>query len=194
MTGGDGRLIDPPRRIPLWLRPGLWLTKRITGKDPLPARLLAHAPKLAAGYGVFELLAAHAPKDLDARSLAAARIVASVVGGCPFCIDMNAATWKEAGLSPDELRLLLDEGADTSGLGAREHLAAVYARALSQTPVVVDDALRASLTSTFSPREIVVLAATVAQVNAWTRFNQGLGVPAAGFFDESACPVRLPAP
>jgi hypothetical protein len=31
---------------------------------------------------------------------------------------------------------------------------------------------------------------TIAQVNFWSRFGQGLGVPAAGFFDESACPVR----
>jgi len=28
-------------------------------------------------------------------------------------------------------------------------------------------------------------------VNYWARFNQGLGVPSAGFFDESVC--KLPA-
>jgi hypothetical protein len=27
-------------------------------------------------------------------------------------------------------------------------------------------------------------------VNFWSRFNQGLGVPAAGFFDERACAVE----
>jgi hypothetical protein len=42
----------------------------------------------------------------------------------------------------------------------------------------------------FSPKEVVVLAVAIAQVNFWTRFNQGLEVPAAGFFDESVC--RLP--
>ena len=38
--------------------------------------------------------------------------------------------------------------------------------------------------------EVVVLATTGrAQVNDCARFNQGLGVPAAGFFDESVCPL-----
>ena len=63
-------------------------------------------------------------------------------------------------------------------------------------PVEVDPALVAELTSRFSAREVVVLASTIAQVNFWTRFNQGLGVPAAGFFDERACalPERFRAP
>jgi alkylhydroperoxidase family enzyme len=50
--------------------------------------------------------------------------------------------------------------------------------------------LLVALKEHFSAREIVVLATTIAQVNFWSRFNQGLGVPAAGFFDETACPVR----
>ncbi|MFO0592880.1 MAG: carboxymuconolactone decarboxylase family protein [Polyangiaceae bacterium] len=137
-----------------------------------------------------ELSAAGAPGDLEARTLAVARIVASAVAGCPFCIDMNAATWKRAGLSPEELDCLLDvdEGA-WAGLGARECAAARYAKALSRTPVSLDEALSAEMRERFSPKEIVVLAATIAQVNYWSRFNQGLGVPAAGFFDESACRV-----
>jgi AhpD family alkylhydroperoxidase len=184
-------LIEPPASVPFWLRPGLWITKKITGKDPLPARLLTHAPKMAVAMGIYELLAAHGPGDLDSRTLAVARIVASRVAGCPFCVDMNAASWKEAGLAPEELALLFSDDAVLDPLGAREAAAARYACALSATPVVLDAALGAALTSLFSPRELVVLAATIAQVNAWSRFNQGLGVPAAGFFDERACPVPL---
>lgn len=186
-------LVPPPARVPLWLRPGLWLARRMTGKDPLPGRLLAHAPKAALGFGIFELLAAHAPRDLDARTLAAARITSSAVAGCPFCIDMNAATWRDAGLNAAELALLLDVARDPTSLGARESVAVKYARALTNTPVIVDAGLAAELTTTFTPREIVVLAATIAQVNTWARFNHGLGVPAAGFFDETTCPVRLPS-
>jgi AhpD family alkylhydroperoxidase len=169
----------------------IWIAARITGKDPLPARLLAHFPKGAVGAGALEAAAAGAPGDLDGRSLATARIVASAVAGCPFCVDMNAATWKRAGLSPAELRALVDlEDAAWPALGAREHAAARYAAALSRTPVEIDDELVADLRARFSPRELVVLASTIAQVNYWSRFNQGLGVPAAGFFDESACPAR----
>ena len=186
MTG----FVAPPAKSPWYLRPGLWLARRITGKDPLPGRLLTHFPKAALGVGLFELTAASAPRNLDARCLAIVRIVASTVGGCPFCVDMNAATWRKAGLTVVELQGLLD-GKLAASLTPREHAAGVYAEALSQTPVVVDAALQATLLAQFSQREIVVLAVTAAQVNFWTRFNQGLGVPAAGFFDESVC--KLPS-
>ena len=182
-------LIPVPPRVPWYLRPALWVTKRITGKDPLPARLLAWFPKGAFGAGVFEATAAGGG-DLDTRLLAVARIVSSRVAGCPFCLDMNAATWKRAGLTDNELRLLVRDDADLSVLGAREALAAKYAHALSVTPVVVDAALVAELTAQFSPKEVVVLATTIAQVNYWSRFNQGLGVPSAGFFDESVCKLQ----
>ncbi len=186
--------VDPPRRAPWYLRPGLWLARRITGKDPLPGRLLTHFPKAAFGVGIFELTAA-STRNLDARCLAIVRIVASVVGGCPFCVDMNAATWQRAGLTVAELEGVLQSSGATSEpwpttLTPRERIAAKYAAALSQTPVVVSAALQAELVAAFSQREIVVLAVTAAQVNFWTRFNQGLGVPAAGFFDESVC--KLP--
>ena len=187
-------LIPPPARVPWYLRPMLWVTRRITGKDPLPARLLTWFPKGAVGAGLFELTAAGAPGDLDGRCLAIARIVASMVSGCPFCIDMNAATWKRAGLREDELAGLFstDLGdARFEGLGVREAAAARFAVALSETPVVVSDELGSTLTRTFTAREVVVLATTIAQVNYWSRFNQGLGVPTAGFFDERVC--RLPS-
>jgi AhpD family alkylhydroperoxidase len=169
----------------------LWLARRLTGKDPLPARLLAWFPRGAVGVGLFELTAASAPGDLDGRTLAVARIVASAVSGCPFCVDMNAATWRRAGLTAPELPVLFgDDEAAYEALGAREAVAAAYARALSSTPVVLAPALQARLRQHFTPRELVVLATTIAQVNYWTRFNQGLRVPAAGFYDEGAC--RLP--
>jgi AhpD family alkylhydroperoxidase len=187
-------IIPSPSHIPWYLRPMLWVTRRMTGKDPLPARLLTYFPKGALGAGVFELAAAGAPGDLDGRSLAVARIVASAVSGCPFCVDMNAATWKRAGLRAEELAVLFGEDeAAYASLGSREDVAARYAKALSLTPVVLAPELVVALNEVFTPREVVVLATTVAQVNYWTRFNQGLGVPAAGFFDESVCrqPERL---
>ncbi len=171
----------------------LWVTRLITGKDPLPARLLTHFPKGAVGAGVFELTAA-GPESLDARCLAVARVVASAVAGCPFCVDMNAATWRRSGLNAGDLAVLFaDDERAYDTLGPKEAAAARYAKALSLTPVVLSPELKEALHARFSPRETVVLAATIAQVNFWSRFNQGLGVPAAGFFDESVCalPERL---
>ncbi len=186
--------VAPPSHVPWFLRPMLWVTRRVTGKDPLPARLLSWFPKGAVGAGLFELTAAGAPRDLDARSLAIARIVASAVSACPFCVDMNAATWRRAGLRADELAVLLgDDASRYASLGAREAVAAAYARALSLTPVEMTSALITSLKLHFAPKEIVVLATTIAQVNYWARLNQGLGVPSAGFYDDGACkiPERL---
>jgi AhpD family alkylhydroperoxidase len=187
-------VVTPPKRVPLLLRPAMFLAEKLTGKEALPGRLLAHFPKGAVGAGVLEAAAA-GPSDLEApdgaRVLAVARITASAVAGCPFCVDMNAATWKRAGLTPDELQALLarDEEA-TARLEPRAATAAAYATALSSTPVVLAEALVARLRAHFSAHEIVVLAATIASVNFWSRFNQGLGVPAAGFFDERACAVE----
>ncbi len=180
-------LVDLPRRIRWYLRPGLWIAARIAGREPVPARLLAHAPKLAVGAGVFEALAA-GPAELERRLLAVARIAASVACGCPFCVDMNAATWKRAGLAPGELEALLNER-PVGFLGYRDRLAAEYARVLSRTPIALDADLSEALVATFDAREMVVLAATIAQVIYWSRFNQGLGVPSAGFFDPAACKV-----
>ncbi len=184
-------LISPPARVPWFLRPMLWLAKKITGKDPLPGRLLAWFPKGAVGAGVFELAAA-GKGDLEPRVLTVARVAASVTSGCPFCLDMNAGTWQRNGLKAGELPgLFALEEAALERLGEREAWAARYAVALSRTPVELSEPLRAGLTRVFTPRETVVLAATIAQVNFWARLNQGLGVPAAGFFDESVC--KLPA-
>ena len=47
----------------------------------------------------------------------------------------------------------------------------------------MDPALLRDLLKTFSERELVVLASTIAQVNFWARLVQGLGVPPAGFSD-----------
>jgi AhpD family alkylhydroperoxidase len=182
MSTFAGVLVEAPRRPPWYLAPFLWLTRTMTGKDPLPARLLTWFPKGAIGAGVFEVTAAGAPTDLDGRTLAVARIVSSAVAGCPFCLDMNAATYQRAGLSLADLQAAASLDANRwNALGPRESTAARYARALSMTPVELDEALAAELKATFDSRELVVLASTIAQVNFWSRFNQGLGVPSAGF-------------
>lgn len=181
-------LVAPPDHVPLLLRPALWLAKRMTGKDPLPARLLGWFPKGAFGAGVLEVTAPHGPRDLDSRLLAISRIVASVTAGCPFCLDMNAAGHVGAGLSRAEVDALIARDRDVwSAWAPRERLAAEYAVALSSTPVVLTSALKSELVAAFSAREMVVLAQTIAQVNFWSRFNQGLDVPSAGFWDDAAC-------
>lgn len=171
-------------RVPWFLRPLLWVTRLVTKKDPLPARLLTLFPRAALGVGPFEALTA-GPADLSGRVLSVARLTASRVGGCPFCLDLNAAAFARNGLATEELPAVF--AGDFSKLSRREATAGRLAVALSSTPVVLDEALRRDLLTHFELRERVVLAHTIAQVNYWTRFNQAFDVPAAGFFDESLC-------
>lgn len=193
-----GPPLEAPRTIPLLLRPALWIARRMTGKDPLPARLLSHFPKAALAGGLLEVLSAHAPKDLDARTLKLARLTASVISGCPFCIDMNASEHEQAGVSRGELALLVRRDIDAlvaSFESERDRVVVELARAMSVTPVRADAVLRERLRAVFEPKAIVTLSTAIAQVNYWARLNQALGVPAAGFFfrEGDRCEALPPA-
>lgn len=96
-------LISPPKRIPLWLRLGLWITKRVTKKELLPPRLLAWYPKAAFSSGVMEALVAHSDRNLSARILKLVSMQASFSAGCPFCIDMNSQRFAEYQINSNEL-------------------------------------------------------------------------------------------
>jgi len=184
--------IDPPRRMPLVLRFGTWIAERRTGKPMLVARLLAWYPKAAIGAGVMESLVADEDGKATARLLKLVRMQVSFMASCPFCIDMNSAEYADSGISRDEVEALQRrrELGDVSSLSREETVALRYARALTSTPIAMDSELLAELLDTFSERELVVLASTIAQVNFWTRMIQGLGVPPAGF-SETCRALRL---
>ncbi len=179
--------IPAPRRPNLLLRLGVSFSERSVGKRLDPARLLTWYPKAAIGFGVMEALVAHHDGRLDARLLQVVRLVASLAPGCPFCIDLNGMGRERNRLTDDEVRALarLAGGADAAwpdSLSPLERLAARYAAVLSATPVEPDEIL-VEVTTTFTPREVVVLATTIAQVNAWARLIRGLGILPAGFSD-----------
>lgn len=181
----SGAFIEPPPRTPLFLRLGIWIAERVTGKRMLPARLLAWYPRAALGAGVLEATVAHRDGRIDRRVLKLVRLAASFETACPFCVDMNAHGHREVGITDDELRALrerLDPEA-IPGLSALEQLAVRYARLTSATPLRFDPDFVARLRAQFDERELVVLATTAAQVNYWARLNEALGVPPAGFGD-----------
>ncbi len=64
--------------------------------------------------------------------------------------------------------------------GPRERAALAYARHITATPLKFPPEVIAEVRRHFAEREIVILAATAAQVNYWTRLIQALGVPPAG--------------
>lgn len=189
-------LVDEPRRLPLLLRVGVNISERVTGRRMVPARLLARAPRLAVGMGVLEALVEH--RRPSPRVLRLVRLTASLTVGCAFCLDMNWHGFSADGLSDADLAVLRWVGASSGvvtdeELAARtptwsdaERLAVRYAHGLSLTPATVDVGVVEGLKASFGDDDVVRLAATVAQVNLWARFNVGLGVPPAGFTDVCA--------
>lgn len=182
--------INPPPKYPLFLRLGIWISHRVTGKDLLPARLLAWYPKAAIGSGVLESLVAHGKKDLNPRILQLVRMQVSVAVSCPFCMDMNSFEYEQHAITAPEISALQGEidPETVPTFSAQEKLALQYARMLSQTPLMVPAEFGLTLTRHFTEREIVILASTIAQVNYWARLIQGVGIPPAGFSEN--CPLR----
>ena len=179
-------LISPPKNIPLWLRIGLSITKRVTGKDLLPPHLLAWYPKAAFSSGIMEAMVAHQDGELSARMLKLVRMQASFSAACPFCIDMNSHKFTQFQITQDELAAIqgLTPVSAVETFSEREKIALEYARTISSTPLKFSPGLMQRVKENFNEREIVILASTAAQVNYWARLIQALGVPPAGFMEE----------
>ena len=182
--------IAPPKNIPFYLKIGIWISKKVTGRDLLPAKLLAWYPKAAIGSGIMEALVAHKDGKLDKRILKIVRLRTSFSVACPFCIDMNSYDYDQFGITPQEIAALQGriKFADVNTFSVREIIAMEYAVLISSVPLLFSQYFVDNLKSNFTEREIVILASTVAQVNYWARLLQALGVPPAGFSDH--CDIR----
>jgi len=186
----NNAFIQPPKRIPFYIKIGIGISKRITKKDLLAPKLLAWYPKVAISSGVLESLIAHGNKDLNERVLKLIRIQSSLSVGCPFCIDMNSFEYEKSGISEEEMQGMTGgiEIDKIQSFSAKERLAIKYAKLISQTPVNITAEFMEKVKSEFSEREIVILSSTAAQVNYWARMLIALGVPPAGFSDK--CDLR----
>lgn len=56
-----------------------------------------------------------------------------------------------------------------------------YAEALTATPATVDDDLRDRMSQSFTPKQLVELAQSIAWENARARFNRGFDVQPDGY-------------
>jgi alkylhydroperoxidase family enzyme len=171
--------INPPERIPFYLKFGIWIAQKVTGRELLPAKILAWYPQAALGSGALEALVAHHDGKLDERILKIVRIQASHSAACPFCIDMNSSNYQETQITQDEMMVLQGKKPlkEVVTFSEREQLAIQYAMRITQTPLQFPLIFIEELKRCFSEREIVVLATTAAQVNYWARLNQALGIP-----------------
>ena len=173
--------INPPPRLPVWLRLGLWYARRQAGADLLIARLLAWYPRAALSSGMMEALVAHPEGRLTERLLKLVRMQVSYAAACPFCIAWNGQAPERWAITEAEIAALrgLQPLEAVPTFSELERLALTYARLISQTPLRFPPEFVAELKARCSEREIVILAATAAQVNYWTRLIQALGAPPA---------------
>jgi alkylhydroperoxidase family enzyme len=175
--------IAPPQHIPFYLKIGIWISKKVTGRDLLPAKLLAWYPKAAISSGIMEALVAHHDSTLNKRLLKLVRLQTSFTAACPFCIDMNSHEYAQYGITTDEILALQGriEMEAVKTFSPREKIAMEYAQLISRSPLSFPQSFIERLKANFTEREIVILASTAAQVNYWARLLQALGVPPAGF-------------
>jgi hypothetical protein len=75
--------IDPPKKIPFFLKIGIWIARRKTKKEMLPARILSWYPKAAISSGIMESFAAHDDKTPGKRLLKLIRMQTSFIVSCP---------------------------------------------------------------------------------------------------------------
>jgi alkylhydroperoxidase family enzyme len=175
--------IKPPKKISLFLKIGIAISRKITKKDLLVPKLLAWYPKAAISSSILEAMVGHGKSDSNKRILKLVRIQASLSVSCPFCIDMNSFKYESCGITKQEMycltgRLHLD---DVLTFSPKEKLAIEYTNLISQTPIKIPKEFMEKVKLNFTEREIVILSSTAAQVNYWARLIQALGVPPAGF-------------
>jgi len=178
--------IRQPEKINIFLRFGIMISKKVTGKDLLVPKLLAWYPKSAISSGMLESLVAHGKDGLNHRVLKLVRIQTSLAVSCPFCIDMNTFGYIEDGITNDELDVLTGRKTveDVTTFSDKEKIILEYVKHLCASPIKMPSDVSSRLIQNFSEREIVILATTVAQVDYWARLIQGLGVPPEGFMDQ----------
>ncbi|TLD81476.1 carboxymuconolactone decarboxylase family protein [Helicobacter sp. MIT 05-5293] len=186
----DQAYIDPPKKLPFYIRIGAWLSKKIIKKDLMIPKLLAWYPKAAISSGILESLVTHDDGEINKRLLKIIRIQVSVMVACPFCIDMNAFEYDKVGLSLEEINAIKNGDYTYHSFSPKEQVMMEYVCLMSNTPVVIPKEMVDRLNEHFSERGIIIIASTIAQVNYWARLIRSLGIPVAGFGD--ICTMEKP--
>jgi len=152
---------------------------------------LVRRPQLLAAQGVYEsslLLMGRLPAEL--KTLAVAK--AAMVVNCEYCLDIGAEIARAEGI-PEEKMVALLEYEGHPALDDDEQLVVAFAAAISASPALVSDDLRARLDARFTRAQLAELASEIAWENQRARLNQALGVRPAGFSDGSFCLIPEPA-
>ena len=155
------------------------------GKLLDPLVVTAHNPDVFRAYVGFESAFAQA-HALDGRLKALASLKSAALIGCPFCVDLGSHEARASGLSDDQLKAL-PTYRESDRFSPLEKAILDYTTAMTRTPVVVPDALFATLREHLSPAAMVELTSMIALENYRSRFNHAVGIGSQGFSEGAYC-------
>lgn len=141
----DKAYIEPPKKLPLFIRFGAWVSNKVVKKDIMIPKLLAWYPKTAVSSGIMESLVAHDDKEINKRILKIIRVQVSVMIACPFCIDMNAFEFDKAGLTIDEINAIKNADYKFHSFLEKEQLVMEYVNLVTKTPVIIPEEMVTNL-------------------------------------------------
>lgn len=170
----------PLKEYPWYVRVIFSLQKRRYGAILESAKLWARSSLIFAGlsafYGAINRNSSPIPPRL--RSLISVEI--AKILECPFCVDINSATFLKLG----EQRKFLEELKEfkqSDTFTKKEKAALDYAKAMTFTPNRVTDEIFDELKTHFYDDEIIELTSLIAFQNCSSRFNTALRIPSQGF-------------
>ncbi len=180
-------LVNPPKRIPWYLKLFINIADNKAKKEMIMSRILSWSPKISIGSGLLELyIEDGATLCLEDRLLAIIRILISYTVPSQFVIDINSYEYKKYMITEKELESLrgLKDIDSIDSFTAKEKAALHYAYALSKTPIILTQKQLDDLRFNFSEKEIVVIAALTAKVNYWARLFEALRIKPAGYSND----------
>ncbi len=184
---GNGAARIAPRTKGMLARFGSWYARREYGNEVTPGGVFAHHPKLAIGYGGFEMALDRSNK-VPAKLKALGEIKAATVVSCEWCMDFGSMIGREHGVTDEQLREM-PRHRESPAFDELERLVLDYATAMSRSPAEVDEELFARLREHFDDAQLVELTSAIAIENFRARFNHATGMAAQGFSEGMVCVV-----
>src|SRR5437899_5738140 len=143
--------------------------RKMFGKDFTPVKIQMRLPGLVWG-GIAMEAALGRKRIISLRYIQLGKIRAASRVGCPFCVGVNSAVGRKAGLSDDKLLAVLSD--NRTLFNDTERLVIELADAMTDTPANISDDLYARLRKQFSEEQLMQLGAQIAFENYRARWNR----------------------
>ncbi|MEV0296374.1 carboxymuconolactone decarboxylase family protein [Nocardia sp. NPDC050710] len=146
---------------------------------------LIRRPQVLFGTMVYELMLMFSNR-LDPKLKELAELKTAGLINCEFCLDIGSALAHSSGVTERQL-VDLPRYKTSAVYSDLEKSVLAFAEAMTTTPAVDLEELRAELLTHLSKGQLAELAAAIAWENQRARLNQALGVRPTGMAEGMAC-------